>query len=235
MSGNYIKFGPQEMIVQFAADRGELKSNDNGEYFLRTFSDGRRFTCASPELERRLLDLDYRAGEQVGITRQTRNRSVIWKVRLIEPAPPPSESSPRPAARPIPMRTPPAIPEAKYATAPPPTTAQQRTKEVPPTAWPEVETPTKPVARATENRTQALAHALDPIFDEIEQCVLRATDIICKAQKRAVEHGCPTISLEVVQDLACTIIIQEGKAKNIQAMNRNQSLRANGGADPWSH
>jgi hypothetical protein len=227
MSTNYVKFGPVETVVQFATDRGELRSNDNGDFFFRGFADGSRFACLSPELERRILDLNYRAGEEIGITRQTRNRSVIWKVRLIEPA---TASEPAPAPRPVQKRTPPPLPESKYAP--------------PPTQWPEFETPAngktngapaKPPARAEQSHTQPVPQARDQAFDEVERCVLRATEIMCKAQNRAVELGCPTISLEVVQDLACTILIQEGKQNNIALMNRNQQQRANGGADPWRH
>jgi hypothetical protein len=81
-SPNYVKFGPAEMVVMFATDRGQLRTNDAGEFFYREFTDG-RFCCASPDLERQLIQAGVRAGQQVGITRSTFNRAVIWRVRMI--------------------------------------------------------------------------------------------------------------------------------------------------------
>ena len=52
---NYVSFGPKETIVTFASDRGGLRRNDSGEFFFREMMDG-RFTCASPDLERQLID-----------------------------------------------------------------------------------------------------------------------------------------------------------------------------------
>ena len=79
---NYVKFGPAELVVSFATDRGQLRTNDAGEFFYREFTDG-RFCCASPDLERQLIDSRVRAGQQVGITRTTYNRAVTWRVRSI--------------------------------------------------------------------------------------------------------------------------------------------------------
>jgi hypothetical protein len=233
---NYLKFGKDEMILQFAHDRGELRTNDYGEYFLRETMDG-RFTCASPELERRLLDAGYTANQRVGITKATHNRSVIWKVRLIDPpvvmnaprvteaaAPvPATPPAPRPAiARPAP------IPESKYASA------------APPAAWPEVEAEaTPPDTRAAPSATPqpATRAALDRLCEDMEECLLKAVDMMCRSQKRAVEQGCAINFLgSDVQDLASTIYIQVGKQANINLMNRNNDLRrANGGGDAWRH
>jgi hypothetical protein len=264
---NYVKFGKTETVVQFTRDRGELRTNNFGEFFFRELMDG-RFTCAASELERRLADLGYTANQRVGITKQTHNRAVIWKVRLIDAPRPISGSEPRDidaeivaahhnriavngghepprAITAIPARP---IPESKYAPAP--------------QVWPELETrlaaslapPTKPAPGAVENRPtadpQIAAPAtpqdsaarrelagLDHVCDSMQHCLTRALDMICAAQKRAVENGCPISFLGAdVQDLASTIYIQLGKQANINLMNRNDDLRRNGGgADPWRH
>lgn len=228
-NSNYVKFGPTEMVVQFATDRGELRTNENGEFFLRGFADGKRFTCASPDLERRLADLDYRAGDKVGISRQTRNRSVVWKVRLIEESP--NASQPRPAPPPTPRRMPPPIPEAKYAP--------------PPIAWPEAEAPprhkpngvaTAPTQQPPQTAASAPYPSVERVCTTMEQCLFSAVDMLAKSQKRAHEQGFNLIFAgSDVQDLASTIYIQLGKESNISLMNRNERLRANGGADPWRH
>lgn len=77
---NYVKFTSSETVVTFLADRGQLRHNDSGDFFYREFADG-RFTCIGEDLERKLINLGYRAGQPVGITRATYNRAVIWKVR----------------------------------------------------------------------------------------------------------------------------------------------------------
>lgn len=98
----YLQFTRQETVVAFSTDRGQLRTNDNGEFFFRETPDG-RFTCCSPDLERRLLNLNYHASEQVGITREPYGRSVIWKVRRIgapvAEMPQPKSASRKPPAR----------------------------------------------------------------------------------------------------------------------------------------
>jgi hypothetical protein len=79
---NYVTFGPKESIVTFITDRGQLRKNDSGEFFYREMPEG-KFTCASPDLERQLIEAGVLAGQQVGITRTTYNRAAIWKVRPI--------------------------------------------------------------------------------------------------------------------------------------------------------
>ena len=78
----YVTFGPTETVVTFATDRGQIRTNDAGEFFFREMTDG-RFTCASPDLERQLMDAGVRAGQPIGITRTLYNRCVTWKVRSI--------------------------------------------------------------------------------------------------------------------------------------------------------
>src|ERR1700676_3351983 len=69
-SPNYVEFPfDKEMVVTLAEDRGRLSENDYGEYFLRKFDDG-RFTCANPDLERRIIDTGARRGSVVSITKE---------------------------------------------------------------------------------------------------------------------------------------------------------------------
>jgi hypothetical protein len=243
MSTNYVKFGPQEMVVQFATDKGELKTNENGDYFFRGFADGRRFSCINPELERRLIDLNYRAGEQVAIARQTRNRTVIWKVRLIEPdaAPPPVQKRtppPLPAAMPPrsreaerPVRSvPQSIPPAKYA--------------APPVAWPETEVNGNGHAASNGNALRkpngtaaptAPTHG-DQTKQQLKEYLFDAVDIVIDAQAYAAKLGLLfTPAFAEIQDIATSLFIQRSKQSNIDQMDRNNRARANGGADPWRH
>ena len=231
---NFVKFGPTEMIVQFSTDRGEMKTSDNGEYFFRGMTD-RRFCFVNPDLERKLIDLGYRAGERVGITRQVRNRMAVWAVRLIDaeagpgvaeaPAPP---TAIRPAPRPTAKRTPPPLPDAKYAP--------------PPVAWPETEAPApatpKPVARAIENRpASSIAMAgIDELCGAMERCLLKAVDMMAAAQKHAVAQGFSiTFQGSDLQDLASTIYIQQSKVSNMDRVDRDRAQqRVAGGQDPWS-
>lgn len=216
---NYIKFGPQEMIVQFATDRGELKTNENGDYFFRGFADRKRFCCASPELEQRLKEINYHAGEQVGIARLTRNRIVIWRVRLIEPATP---EAPRPAPRPVEKRTPPPIPPAKYA-APPPV------------EWPETQTPAKPARIEAPRLAPVTPGRLD---SPLGRCLCEALDACKIAQEHAAKIGLPTIfGAEQVEKIGVSIFIERtrnGSYNDRKPANR-ETGRTNGVADAWSN
>ena len=79
---NYVEFSDKETAVVLAEDRGQLRTNSYGDFFLRKFADG-RFTCASPDLERQLIDSGARAGTPVAIIRSKYAGSTIWKVRLL--------------------------------------------------------------------------------------------------------------------------------------------------------
>jgi hypothetical protein len=95
-SPNYLSFEyDREVVVTLAEDRGRLSSNDYGEFFARNFADG-RFTCASPDLERRLIDSGARRGSVVSITKEKYGRSAVWLVKLLGSAD---------AAKPQPVKT----------------------------------------------------------------------------------------------------------------------------------
>ena len=82
-SPNYLAFEyDKEVVVTLKEDRGRLSENDYGEFFARNFADG-RFTCASPDLERRLLDVGAKAGSVVSITKERYGRSAVWIVKLL--------------------------------------------------------------------------------------------------------------------------------------------------------
>jgi hypothetical protein len=186
------------------------------------------------DLERRLVDLGYRAGELVGITRQTRNRAAIWAVRLVEesaadaigtsvrPAPGPIAAPANPT-RAIATRPAPPIPESKYA-APAP-------------SWPELENAPalpKPAARAIENRPAEAPQAagVAHLSGILRTCLCAAIEAARDAQVYANKNGFPlTFSADQVQDLASTLCIQEFKQANIRLMNSRDEQRrtASGG------
>jgi hypothetical protein len=254
---NYVKFSKAEMVVAFTRDRGELRTNDHGEFFFRELVDG-RFTCVNPDLERRLIDLGYTAHQRVGIAKETHNRNTIWKVRLIDapraitsghtkPASSaaadgsePSKNIPSAAGQAtsqnatqpheaITARAP--IPESKYAAAP--------------QAWPEVQVAPaaapaqpKPAARATESRhiEQPLASGVAHVTNLLRACLWASIDAARDAQIYATQNGFPlTFSADQVQDLASTLYIQEAKQSNIRLMNNRDEQRRAGGGDAWRH
>jgi hypothetical protein len=237
---NYTKFGPTATIVQFTRDRGELRTNDYGDFFFREMMDG-RFTCASPELERILADLHYRAGQQVSIARTTRNRAVEWKVKLVDaasevtalqtspvraavardPLPPHPPAAARPElVAPPPVRPRAPIPESKYATPAP----SQAWEDLTPAL--EASLAPKPPARAAESRAAAYSQAMDQVAGTLQECLHRAIDIARNEQSYAVQQGFPiSFSADSVQDLASTLYIQISKASNIQAMNNRDEQR----------
>lgn len=237
---NYIKFGKYELILQFTKDLGELRTNTYGEFFFRETMDG-RFCCAAPELERRLIDAGYTANQRVGITKATHNRIGIWKVRLIDPpvvmnAPRISETpAPSPATAPRPRqpvaRTAP-IPESKYASAPPAP------------AWPEVESPirealdapapTKPAARAAEVHAAPINHT--GVSACLKACLCAAIDAVRDAHAYAAAAGFPIKFQEPeIQAMAVSLYIQNCKEANMNRIDRDRGLRANGGGDAWRH
>ena len=188
---NYIRFGRQELIVAFAKDRGELKSNDYGDYFFRELADGKRFTCCSEDLERKLIDAGYRAGQQVGITRETYGNAVTWRVRLVAPVaeiPRPHEPTRRPAAA-----THHPIPESKYASPEPSALV-----------FPELdERPAQASQQARDGQPYAPAESL------ICRALVEAIDAAKAGQQHAATIGFPlTFSSSDIQDLASTIFIQ---------------------------
>lgn len=179
---NYVRFGRQEMVVTFAKDRGELRTNDLGDFFFREMADG-RFTCASPELEQALIKAGVRAGVPIGVTRTMYGRSVIWKCRRIgETVEMPRQHEP--TRKP----TPPAIhafPPAKYATPEPPAPV-----------WPEFDEPA-PAPVMTEQapapsravRQTAQSQPTTPPDNLLARCLCEAVDAVQAAQKYATERG----------------------------------------------
>jgi len=249
---NYVKFGPTETVVAFVTDRGELKTNQTGDYFFRAMVD-RRFACVSPDLERQIIDLRYRANERIGITRTTRNRMVIWKVRRMDaPAATGSEEAARPvaaAAIPSPAPTPcPAAIEPRHATnarraIAAPSSIPASKYAPPPVAWPEMieVVPAKPTARALESHgvssaSPTPAAGLDQVTATLQECMYRAVEVAKRTQLRATELGFPiTFSAGDVQDLASTLHIQMSKQANMDRIDRDRAARASGDSDAWRH
>jgi hypothetical protein len=235
---NYVKFTRTEMIVAFSADRGELRTNDNGEFFFRKMTDG-RFTCASPDLERRLIDSGYRAGDKVAIAVQYHNKAAIWKVRVIRPVAQISERVTG-AVRPLPA--------SKYAASPvwddlaeglqasvaaiQPANGGSPAKNAPPATH-------QAPAMATE--TQQNEPSIRPIVHTqmsacLKSCLLAAIDAVRDAHVYAASIGLPIKFTEPeIQDLASTLYIQNCKVQNMDRVDRDRNLRSQGGGDAWRH
>jgi hypothetical protein len=93
-----------------------------------------------------------------------------------------------------------------------------------------------PAPPAAMTRTAAVTAGMDQVCDAMQHCLTRALNMICAAQKSAIEQGCAINFLGAdVQDLASTIYIQLGRTAEQNARNQNGTLRANGGASPWAH
>ncbi len=209
---NYVKFGPTEMVVTFTADRGQLRRNDSGEYFLRDIVDG-KFTCASPDLERQLIDARVRAGQQVGITRKTYNRCAVWTVRpigqvtTIAASPREATAKPKPKTHDLPERlyakpgpvlngngkpSLVASPDGQLVAAPVP-------PEPPAPAFPECEQPATAPAEQAKPDSPTL----------ITRCMLAAVDAAAKATAHGQEIGFPvTFGAPEIEAIAVTLYIR---------------------------
>jgi hypothetical protein len=228
---NYVKFSKRETILSFTQDRGALRKNDGGDYFFRDIMEDRggsqpenqperhRYTCANPDLEQCLVNMNYRAGELVGITRLTQDRTVYWKVRRIAPvtampAPTapvvsvparqatsqrqaPVRSAPQPSVEPEPsiIKQLKPIPPSKYA---PPAPVWEDLADKLQTSVEIVQhqgkdafvTPKKPNgAAADSNGTAAPTPARPGIQEEMKQFLFDAIDLAVDAQKHAAGKG----------------------------------------------
>jgi hypothetical protein len=203
---NYVKFGPAEMVVTFATDRGQLRTNDAGEFFYREFTDG-RFCCASPDLERQLIDAGVRAGQQVGITRTTYNRAAIWTVRPIGRV----TQMPR---------------EASTTSKPKP-----KAHELPGHLYARPEPPAAPLAEGETPITNAKVVQSNPQGPTlITRCMRAAVDAAADATARGHEIGFQVaFGAAEIQALACTLYIQASKTLS-SPDGRQVSRKPNGHA-----
>jgi hypothetical protein len=215
----YVTFGPKETIVTFTSARGELRTNDSGEFFLRNMADG-RFTCASPDLERQLLDAGVRAGMPVGITRNIYNRVAIWKVRIVGRVTqmPARESAANTTSQPKLN----GLPERVYAKV-----------EPPPPVFPECD----PAAAPSTQVATAPAASLPVEGGLIWRSLREAIDAAKAGQAHAAAIGFPlTFSSSDIQDLASTIFIQRCRdgaiVERIPAARQN---KPNGSADAGAY
>jgi hypothetical protein len=220
---NYVKFSKQETVVVLAEDRGTLKTNTYGEYFLRKFTDG-RFCCAAPELERKLVDAGIRAGATVGITCEKYGQSHIWKVRIVAPAPGPQAVQHKTWPN-HPVRR--ELPPEKYASLP---SAQPPLEEQLKQSIAHVEAQKKPVA----------SEGIAPLNSSMAGCFISAIDALITAKDYAQSKGIDLrLHLEItgaeLQDLATSLYIGMSKQANINLMNRNEALRAQNGAGARLH
>jgi len=219
---NYVKFSRQETVVTLAEDRGTLKTNSYGEYFLRKFTDG-RFCCAAPELERQLIDAGLRAGATVGITCEKYGKSNIWKLRILAPAPGPQAVQHKTWPN-HPVRR--ELPPEKYALSP---SAAPPLEEQLKASIDHVEAQKKPVA----------SEGMSVLNSSMAGCFISAIDSLIAARDYAQSKGIDLrLHLEItgaeLQDLATSLYIGMSKQANINLMNRNEALRAQN-AGQWQH
>jgi hypothetical protein len=202
---NYVTFGATETVVVLSEARGQLRTNDMGEFFLRSFSDG-KFSCCSPELERLLIDAGARAGLAFGITRGRYNgNSVAWKVRkLTEPINAPARPDHSVRSE---------LPPEKYA--PSPSTA------------PPLEEQLKASIEHVEAQRKPAASEVGPVTSLLTRCAIAAIEAAAAAEAYAVSRGFPLkFREEQVQAWTSTLYIGESKQANINLMHRNETLRA---------
>jgi len=208
---NYVQFSKTETVVAFTSDRGVLRRNDHGDFFLRYLSDG-RFTCCGEDLERRLLDIHYRAGEQVGITRALYNRSVIWKVRRIREVTTIAHANGAAKAN--------GIPDSKYARPEPPAiqweglvvnaAADAVVERIAPAA---LGASSEPEAQAQQNIT-ATAQRKPQQASLIMRCARTAVEAAAEASALAKELGLDvTLGASEIQALISTLYIQAAGAR----------------------
>jgi hypothetical protein len=218
---NYVEFSAKETIVTLAEDRGQAKENGYGPYFLRNF-EGKRFTCANPDLERCLIDSGARAGMPVGITREKYGQGSIWKVRILGEVPGPQSVPSHKSWPNHPVHR--ELPPEKYA--PSPTTPPPDLVPVLAASIAHIEAQKKPAASA--------ATSTGPVTSLLTKCAIAAIDAAAAAEAYAVARGFPLkFREEQVQAWASTLYIGESKQSNINLMHRNETLRQNGGGQPW--
>lgn len=235
---NYVKFTEAETVVTFAGDRGQLRRNDTGEFFYREMADG-RFTCIGEDLERKLIDAGIRAGQQVGITRSTYNRAVIWKVRTIAPvtsiAPTPREATtkPKPAAH--------GLPERVYASPQPGRDGHAVTMAPPAPVFPECE-PINTVVTAPRRDGQVVTTSpanlsIEPAPADgglLGRCLCEALNACKVAQAHAAAIGTAmTFDSGDVERMAVSIFIERtrnGSAIERMPANQARSHYQNGAA-----
>ena len=205
----YVTFGPTETVVTFATDRGQLRTNDAGEFFFREMTDG-RFTCASPDLERQLKTAGVRAGQPIGITRALYNRSVTWKVRAIGqvaemPSPVPASTTRKPTAKPSN-----GLPDQLYAKPEPPAPV-----------FPECE----------PSRDGQPLPNIEPAADGglLGRCLCEALNACKVAHAHATAIGLPTtFGPGEIERMAVSVFIE--RTRNGSAVERKPAGRAPAGA-----
>ena len=221
---NYVTFGPTERVVIFATDRGQLRSNDSGQFFFRKFTDG-KFTCCSPDLERQLIDSGVRAGQPIGITRALYNRCVTWKVRAIGqlaemPAPVPSSTTRKPQAKPSS-----GLPEQLYAKPEPPAPV-----------WDDVQNATGAngvvqSAPSATGQTNGVQHteAITPADGGLlGRCLVQALDACKVAQAHAATIGMAmTFDSGDIERMAVSLLIE--RTRNGSAIERKPAGKAPSG------
>jgi hypothetical protein len=210
-SPNYLAFEyDKEVVVTLKEDRGRLSENDYGEFFARNFADG-RFTCASPDLERRLLDVGAKAGSVVSITKERYGRSAVWVVKLLGA----SQNHQNGHANGVDHAWN-DLPAEKYA--PSPADGDLVAKLAESVAMVEASKVSPAISKSTCQQTQ--------VDDLLTRCLIAAIDSAKAAQSHASAIGFPLVfGPDQVEALAACLYIQSSKQTNINLMHRNEELR----------
>jgi hypothetical protein len=187
----------------------ECRRNDYGEFFARNFADG-RFTCASPDLERRLLDVGAHAGSVVSIRKERYGRSAVWNVKLLGASQNPANGHANGVDHAWND-----LPAEKYAPSPADGDLVAKLAES--------------VAMLEAAKAAPAPQHAQPIAG-LAGCFVAAIDSLIVARDYAQSKGIDLrLHLEItgadLQDLAATIYIAQAKAANVALMNRNDSLR----------
>jgi hypothetical protein len=207
-SPNYVEFQfDREVTLTLAEDRGRLSQNDYGEYFLRKFDDG-RFTCANPDLERRLLDVGAKAGSAVSITKEKYGRSAVWVVKLmgsnmkpdpvkVQPIKANGHANGHAAAVDHAWRE---LPAEKY-------TAPNGNGSTPHTLEDQLKASIAQVHASAAESVKALDVPREP-KNLLERCAVAAVDAALFVESYAAEHGRPlTVPVESIAAWASTLFI----------------------------
>ena len=233
---NYLTFSATETIVTLMEDRGQLRTNDMGDFFMRNLIvDGaEKFTCASPDLERQLIDLGVAKGMMVGITREQYGRSVIWKVRRIGETVPFRRPTNAPAHRPAARNHEP-FPSEKYASQEPPVQAFPEVEEAAP-ARNLTEASLAPARTVQQTAPTQTITASDNL---LARCLCEAVDAVQIAQKYATDRGyAVAFGAPEVERIGVSIFIERTRNGGIYERKPAGQEYVNGktnGHTTWQH
>lgn len=231
---------PEEMA--FTYEDGRETEGRFGTQYYRQTTDG-RVVYLQPFVEQRLLEMEIKPGERVQIGKmevtEGRKKGIRWEIKRVDP---PSDQTSDPAQ---PSHLAKNVPAAPVKTVPKNDQVQSTTPRIPPQrVAPAPAIPVQNTATAAQPEPSPFEQPLEdpkPVVHTqtsniLRSCLMSAIDAARDAQQYAARVGFPLVfGPQEVQDMAISLYIQMSKQANINLMNRNAELRANGGTDPWRH